>query len=185
MEHLGALWWCNGQIETLAMGKLGPLDGDIGGPWPQILFKRFNTASLHSFELMAPRYWEILDVLQVEKNIIYMGPNSSLFVSYFKDCMMTTMQCMILVFSLIYLDSWVCMSLFSFSFFLFFLCLSLRGPFSSGPLEIVHPCHPVATPLLRGELQIDAKNSNLDISESALYMKSESMPLNNHFFVFI
>ena len=77
---------------------------------------------------------------------------------------------MILVFSVIYLDSWeyigwgppseylksfVLSFLFfsSFSFLLFSIlhflfCLSLGGPFSSGPLDIVHPCHPVATPLM-------------------------------------
>ena len=32
--------------------------------------------------------------------------------------------------------------------------------------------------LLGGELQIDVKNSNLEIFESALYMKSGNMPLN-------
>ena len=34
--------------------------------------------------------------------------------------------------------------------------------------------------LLGGKQQIDAKNSNFQIFESALYMKSVSMPLNNH-----
>ena len=48
-------------------------------------------------------------------------------------------------------------SLFSFLPFLFFssflffsciFCLSLSGaPLAPGPLDIVHPCHPVATPL--------------------------------------
>ena len=33
--------------------------------------------------------------------------------------------------------------------------------------------------LLGGKLQIGAKNSNFEISESALYMKSVSMPLMN------
>ena len=39
---------------------------------------------------------------------------------------------------------------FFFLFFIFFLSfLSLsRGPLTPGPLDIVHPCHPVATPLL-------------------------------------
>ena len=37
---------------------------------------------------------------------------------------------------------------FSFLFFIFFFCLSLSGAFlAPGPLDIVHPCHPVATPL--------------------------------------
>ena len=37
---------------------------------------------------------------------------------------------------------------FSFLFFIFFFPLSLGGPpLAPGPLDIVHPCHPVATPL--------------------------------------
>ena len=38
--------------------------------------------------------------------------------------------------------------IFIFCSFFFCLSLSLGGPFNSGPLDIVHPCHPVATPLL-------------------------------------
>ena len=34
--------------------------------------------------------------------------------------------------------------------------------------------------VLGGKLQIGAKNSNFEIFESALYMKSVSMPLNKH-----
>ena len=78
-----------GKLESLAMGKLGSPDGDIGGPRPQILFKRFNTAPLHSFKLMGPKYWEIVDVL-IASWKKYMGHNSSLFVSYFKDSVMIT-----------------------------------------------------------------------------------------------
>ena len=36
---------------------------------------------------------------------------------------------------------------------------------------------------LEGKLQIDAKNSNFEIFESALYMKSVSMPLTYPNFV--
>ena len=36
--------------------------------------------------------------------------------------------------------------LFLLSFFLFFVSLS-RAPLAPGPLDIVHPCHPIATPL--------------------------------------
>ena len=37
---------------------------------------------------------------------------------------------------------------FSFIFFLFFFfSLSLGAPSALGPLDIVHPCHPLATPL--------------------------------------
>ena len=39
---------------------------------------------------------------------------------------------------------------FSFSFLHFLFCLSLsRGPLAPGTMDIVHPCHPVATPLER------------------------------------
>ena len=39
--------------------------------------------------------------------------------------------------------------LFVFFFFYssFFFCLSLGAPLAPGPLDIVHPCHPVAMPL--------------------------------------
>ena len=83
-------------------------------------------------------------------------PNSPLFFLYFKDCVM--IQCLILLFSVIYFDSWGYIRLgppsgylksfvlsflpflfFSFSFFFFlfcssfsFFCLSLGGPFSAG-----------------------------------------------------
>ena len=63
-----------GKLETLAMMKLGPPwwpDGEIGGPRPLNLFKRFITAPLHSFKCMAHKFWEILDVMQAEKE--YMG----------------------------------------------------------------------------------------------------------------
>ena len=81
----------------------------------------------------------------------------------------------ILVFSVICLDSWryigwghvrvfekfrslysflpffffSCFSFLPFFFFssLHFCCLSLGAPLAPGPLDIVHPCHPVATPL--------------------------------------
>ena len=77
--------------------------------------------------------------------------------------------CLVLVFSVIYLDSWgiyrvrtpvrvfkkVTFSLFfsSFSFlfsflhFLFYLFFLSGAPLAPGPLDIVHPCHLVATPL--------------------------------------
>ena len=35
--------------------------------------------------------------------------------------------------------------------------------------------------LLRGKLRVDAKNSNFENFESAFYMKSVSIPLNQHF----
>ena len=76
---LGALWWRNGQIRDPSDDKIGAPwwpDEEIQGPRPQILFKRFNTASLHS-NLWAPNFdWEILDVVQAEKE--YMGPQFSI-----------------------------------------------------------------------------------------------------------
>ena len=82
-------------------------------------------------------------------------------------------QCLILIFSVIYFrtpvdisGAWaprpgiwkVLFSLFFSSFFLFFSFLFfifvffggvslLWAPLAPGPLDIVHPCHPVATPL--------------------------------------
>ena len=59
----GALWWHNEQIrdpldDEIARGwNWGPLMiwwGNLG-PRPLILFKRFNTAPLHSFKLMGPK----------------------------------------------------------------------------------------------------------------------------------
>ena len=47
-----------GKLETLAMGKMAPHDlmGEIGGPRPRILFKRFSTTPLRSFKLMGPKF---------------------------------------------------------------------------------------------------------------------------------
>ena len=134
-------------------------DGEIGGSRPRIIFKRFNTAPLHSFKLTGPNFnWENLDDMQAEKE--YMGPQFPIVRFIFKR-LCDDNQCLILVFSVICLDSWGAPSgyfksfvlsflFFFFHYFIFFLiCFSLGGPFSSGagPLDIVHPCHPVATPL--------------------------------------
>ena len=45
-----------GKLETLAMGKLPPPPWGHWWPRPRILSKRFNTAPLHSFKLMGPKY---------------------------------------------------------------------------------------------------------------------------------
>ena len=53
------LWWCNGQIREPSDDEIGAPwwpDGEIWGPRPLILFKRFNTAPLHSFRLLGPLY---------------------------------------------------------------------------------------------------------------------------------
>ena len=55
----GALWWRNGQIRDPSDDEIGAPwwpNGEIWGPWPLILFKRFNTAPLHSFKLMGPKF---------------------------------------------------------------------------------------------------------------------------------
>ena len=56
------------------------------------------------------------------------------------------------VFIYLFLPPFLPFFVFCFCFVIFFSSFSLflslsRGPFSSGPLDIVHPCHPVATPL--------------------------------------
>ena len=55
----GAFWWRNGQIRDPSDDEIGALlwpDGEIWGTRPLILFKRFNTAPLHSFKLMGPKF---------------------------------------------------------------------------------------------------------------------------------
>ena len=55
----GAFWWCNGQIRDPSDDEIGAPwwpDGEIWGPRPLILFKRFNTAPLHSFKLMGSKF---------------------------------------------------------------------------------------------------------------------------------
>ena len=82
-----------GKLETLAMIKIGapwwPC-GEIWGPRPLILFKRFNTASLHFFKLNGPNI--LIEKFQMscklKKNT--WGPHSPLFLLYFKDCVMIT-----------------------------------------------------------------------------------------------
>ena len=52
----GALWWRNGQISDDEIGSPWWPDGEIWGPRPLILFKWFNTAPLHSFKIMGPKF---------------------------------------------------------------------------------------------------------------------------------
>ena len=73
-----------------------------------------------------------------------------------------------------YLKSFVLFFFLSFLFFLFFLSFffsilhflffpSLLGaPLAPGPLDIVHPCHPVATPLLRNQASVEVENKWID-----------------------
>ena len=97
------------------------------------------------------------------------GPSSPLYLLYFKDCVMITNVWFCYFLSVIYLDSWgymgwgpvrvlwkISFSVFFFPFFsilfffFFFLDLSFGAPLAPGPLDIVHPCHPVATQLILG-----------------------------------
>ena len=57
--NLGAFWWRNGEIRDPSDDEIVTPwwpDGEIGGPRPLILFKQFNTAPLHSFKLMGPKF---------------------------------------------------------------------------------------------------------------------------------
>ena len=174
MEHWRTFDDVMGKLETLAIGNWAPWwpDGEIGAPRPRILFKRFNIAPLHS-KRMGPKFLLRNCWCHARWKKIHRGPNSPLLVSYFKDCVMV--QCLILVFSVISLDSWgyigwglrpgiwKCSFSFFFSSFSFFFSLSFLffilfsfylsrslswgPPLAPGPLDIVHPCHPVATPL--------------------------------------
>ena len=59
MEHLGPFGDAMCKLETLAMGKSGPLDdlmGKLGALDHDFFFKRFNTAPLHSFNLWVPNF---------------------------------------------------------------------------------------------------------------------------------
>ena len=111
-------WWRNwtwgafddvvGKLETLAIGKLGPWwpDGKIGGPRPRILFKRFNTASLHSSKLMSPEFllrnFRYHASWKLKRNTWAPIPINCLIFQRLCD----DYKCLILVFSVIYLDSW-------------------------------------------------------------------------------
>ena len=136
-----------GKLETLAMGKLGAPD-DLMGKLEALDHELFPYGLIRLHCNLFPNLWaQIL----IEKFYIHdMQAEKS-----------------ILVFSVIYLDPWgyiwwalpvgppfryLKRFLLSFPFFLFFficlsLSLSLGAPLVPGPLDIVHPCHPVATPL--------------------------------------
>ena len=97
------------------------------------------------------------------------GPNSPLFRLYFKDCVMITnvwfwyFLSSILKIMGIYIGCpppvrvfekfrslFLSSFFFPFLFFTFIVCLS-GASLAPGPLDNVHPCHPVATPLLQTE----------------------------------
>ena len=160
------LWWRNGQIRDSSDDEMGRPDDLIGklGAVDHWFFSN-GLIRLHCIlsNSWAPNSnWDILDVMQAEKE--YMGPKFSI-VPLILQRLCDDNKCLILVFSVIYLDSWgyigwgprpgiwtVSFSLFFFFSILHFpfLFVSLSGaPLAPGPLDIVHPCHPVATPLLR------------------------------------
>ena len=154
--------------------KLGPPrwpDGEIWGPRPLFFFffKRFKTAPLHSFKLMGPKFklrnfrchaswkrihgalnlhfssyisklvwwlpmfdFDIFCHLLRLMGIYRVGPHPGIFKTF------------VLSFHFLLFFSFCS----SFLFFIFFFSPSLSGaPSAPGPLDIVHPCHPVATPL--------------------------------------
>ena len=141
----GALWWRNWQIRDPSNGKFEALwwpDGEIGGPIDHKLFSN-SLIRLHCTlsNLWAPNFnWKILDDMQAEK--IYEAPILHFSFHIPRSC--DDYQCLILVFSVIYLDSWgyigwgprpgiwkISFPLFSsFSFLRFLLFFS----FSRGPL---------------------------------------------------
>ena len=137
------------------------------------IFKRFNTVLLHSLNLMGPNFnWKILEDMCKLKKKLYGA--QFLVVRLILQRLCDDNQCLILVFSVIYLNKWgyiwwgppsgylksfssfssVCL-LFFFLFFIFFslLFVSLsRALLAPGPLDIVHPCHSVAAPLIISHL---------------------------------
>ena len=139
-----------GKLQTLAMIKLDPLwpDREIWGPRPLILFKQFNTAPLHSFKLMGPKFK--LRNFRCHASCKRKHRALNLHCSSYISNLCNDYQCLILVFSVTYVDSWgyighgprpgiwkISFSLSFPSFFLFyssfsFFPLSLGGPFSSG-----------------------------------------------------
>ena len=64
-------------LPNMAVGDLAfyytlYLCDDLMGKLGALLFKRFNTAPLHSFQLMGPKFnWEILDFKQAEKEYLH------------------------------------------------------------------------------------------------------------------
>ena len=139
--------------------------GNLGSR-PLILFKWLNTAPLYSFKFMGPKFklrnfrchasWKrihgalnlhsssyiskivwglpmfdfgILCHLLRLMGIYWVGPPVRVFEKLRSLFFFLLHFCFFLFFS-------------SFSFF-----LSLGAPLAQGPLDIVHPCHPVATPL--------------------------------------
>ena len=79
MEHLGALWWRNGQIRDPSNEEIGAhcwSDGKIEGPIDHELFSN-GLMWLHYTlsNLWVPNFnWEILDDMKAEKKKIHEAP---------------------------------------------------------------------------------------------------------------
>ena len=137
-------------------------------------------------------------------------PSSPLFLSYFNDCVMIT-NVWFWYFYIIYLRlegiyrvgppsgyfksfvlSFLFFLFFFFSFlffiiFFFFLSQSWGAPLASGPLDIVHLCRPVATPLqwrsedVRGPWTTDSPgpllmlNNLIPLTPSATYTPTQTL----------
>ena len=81
-----------GKLETLAMMKFGPPDdlmGEIGGPRPLILFKPFDNSTA-LFQTYGPQILIEKFYMSCKLKKDTFGPNSPLFLLYFKDCVMIT-----------------------------------------------------------------------------------------------
>ena len=64
-----ALWWCNWQIRDPSDDEIGAPwwpDGEIGDPRPLVLETAYY-GSIALFQMYVPQIWEILDVMQAEK----------------------------------------------------------------------------------------------------------------------
>ena len=148
----GALWWSNGQIRDPSNGEVWALDDLM-----EILDHELFSNDLIRFhctlsKLWAPNFnWEILHDMQVEKKNTW-GPIFRLIFQRSSD----DYQCLILVFSVIYLDLWgyigwgprpgiwkVSFPLFnsSFSFLFFSLCFFSFVSFLGPTLAPGHPGH--------------------------------------------
>ena len=153
------------------MGKLGP--------WTTYSFQTVIKTRFHCTlsKLWAPNViWDILDVMQAEKRTYICGLNSPLFLLFQRLCdeyqrFDFGIFCHLLVHGDIlggdplpgiwkvsfthFFSSFSSAFLFYSSFSFFFV--SLGGPLSYGPLDTVHPCHPVATPLVTYRTRIMTK----------------------------
>ena len=160
-------WWWN-------WGRLMTWWGNWGWYRPLILFKRFDMALWHSFKRMGPKFKLRNFVCQASWKRIHgaLILHCSVYISkivWWLPMFDFGIFCHLLKLMRIYRMGpcpgiWkVLFSLFPSSFFFFFfflpflsfifnVCLS-GASLALGPLDIVQPCHPVATPLFATENQ--------------------------------